>query len=119
MSKRITTSISAFREQMTELGDGIEFEEIYTDPESGEVREESFLVPNPMLTEKFVDDALKAASGDDEIAAAILNTPDDDQVFARFLAAGGTAKLVVAAWRSMQDELGKSGAIKLPKSESR
>lgn len=120
MANRTVTDLARFREQLTENAGGlsVNFQLSYTDPATGQPRTETFVVPNPIVAEQHVEDGIKAATTDVDIAKAIINTPTDDQIFERFKLAGGRANDIVGAWRAMQDELGRPGALSLPKADS-
>lgn len=96
----VITNMAAFREQAIEgLGaPGVRFQ-------PGGPGTEVFTVPNMLLLTDAQNQEIAKPLNFVEIANVLLNTPDDDQVYARFAAAGGRAGDVMMAWRRMQSGL--------------
>ncbi|MFD9615167.1 hypothetical protein ACFWWS_38005, partial [Streptomyces sp. NPDC059083] len=73
---------------------------------------EVFSVPHPLLLLDVLNDALCEVLSTPKIARVLLNTPQDQQVYDRFHAAGGRAGDVMIAWRRLGEGVGAPKSAK-------
>ncbi len=103
----LVTDLAAFRAQAIEgMGSaGIGFQ-----PDGPDT--EIFMVSHPLLLDDYKHEKLAETLSTPEIAKVLLNTIDDPDVYARFVAAGGRSGDVLIAWRRLGQGLGAPKSAK-------
>jgi len=122
MANITVTNLAKFREQMLENAGGpaFVFDLTWADKTTGEVRNEKFLMPHPMLAGEGASEAINhidEKGGPERFGRALLDTEDDPHVYDRFLEAGGNPEDLGMVWRAMNQAVGQNG-FSLPKADT-